>query len=108
MQKFTLGIKMELHISPQNSAPKRLREFGYDDSGSAPKTDEQRKKNLRSVYELMKYDLEEVPCSAFTINGLSGDNLSKLGGRTLRFPLREGLDLWIYTREKEQGWIHDL
>lgn len=73
MQKFTLGIEMELHISPKNSAMKQLRNLGYDDSRSASKDDEQRKKNLRSVYALMKSVLEEVHRSAVTKNGLSGD-----------------------------------
>ena len=73
MQKFTLGIEMELHISPKNSALRRLRERGYDDSRSTSKADEQRKKNLRSVYALIKADLEGVLHLAVTENGLSSD-----------------------------------
>lgn len=42
-----LLIEIELHISPKNSALKYLRGWGYDDSRSTPKADEQRKKNLR-------------------------------------------------------------
>lgn len=73
MQIFTLGIEMGLHISPKNSALKRLRELGYEGSRSAPKTDEQRKQNLRSVHALIKADLEGVLHSGVTKNGLSGD-----------------------------------
>lgn len=73
MQKFTLGIEMELHISPKNSAIKKLREGDYDDSRSTPKADEQRKKNLRSVHALIKDDLGEFVPLAATEKGLSGD-----------------------------------
>lgn len=72
MQKFTLRIEMEQHISHKNSALKGLREKGYDDSRSIPKVDEQRKKNLRSVHALIKVALEKVVPLAVAENGLSG------------------------------------
>ena len=64
---------MELHISPKNAALQRLTGFGYDDSRSAPKTDEQRKKILRSIYALIQSALEVALHPAIVKDGLSGN-----------------------------------
>lgn len=72
MQKFTIGIEMELHVSPKKAVLEALREFGYDNSQSAPKVDEQRKKDFRSVYAQIKADLVGVFCPAVVKDGLSG------------------------------------
>lgn len=67
-----MGIEIELHISPKNAERNSIREFGYDDSRSGPKVDERRKENLRSVYALIKTDLEEASHPAFVKDCLSG------------------------------------
>lgn len=74
-----IKIEIELHISLKHSAIKELKDLGYDNSQSTLKNNEQRKKNLRSVYALIKFVLEEVFHSTIIENSLSGNkNYTKL------------------------------
>ncbi len=65
---FTIGIEMQLHISPKIPFIKILREIKYDDSQSASKTDKQGKENLSCVYQLIRRVMDHINIQEFTTN----------------------------------------
>ena len=65
---FTIGIEMQLHISPKIPFIKILREIKYDDSQSASKTDKQGKENRSCVYQLIRRVMDHINIQNFTAN----------------------------------------